>query len=227
MKKFLVFLMAMVAIITASAQDVIVKNDNSTILCQIVEVNDTEVIYLKWSNLKGPHYVMDRSHISNINYQDGRQDKFNQTTSNAYAPGNQQNGASQYNDNALLDMDLKMHNTSNNKIKKYKILAWGVGVPCILVGVGIATAGCFCQYSTATSLITVGGIIGAAGVVIFPLYLSKAHNLSKQNNLLTTTPIYQYEFNLGNGKSICTGVDIICKRQYRQSTLGLGLQYNF
>ena len=92
MKKLLVFLMTLLAVFTAVAQDVIIRKDNSTILCRIVEVHDDEVVYLKWSDLNGPCYVMDRSIISNINYQDGKQDKFNPQNSNAYAPGNQQTG---------------------------------------------------------------------------------------------------------------------------------------
>lgn len=229
MKKFLVFLMALVATLTAAAQDVIVKNDNSTILCKIVEVNNNEVVYLKWSELNGPRYVMDRSLIANINYQDGRQDKLNQQTSNAYAPGNQQTGTSQFNDNALLAMD-KLRSRPNeleNKIKKYKTIAWGVGVPCIVVGVCVLTYGMFCEEDTAIPIVTVGTIIGATGVVIFPLYLTKAHKLSNQAKLLTTAPVYQHEFNLGNGKSLCAGVDVIRDRQYKQTTLGVGLQYNF
>lgn len=80
MRKFFIFLMVFFATFIAAAQDVIVKNDNSTILCRIVEVNNNEVVYLKWSDLNGPRYIMDRSLIANINYQNGRQDKLNPQT---------------------------------------------------------------------------------------------------------------------------------------------------
>lgn len=229
MKKFLVFLMSLVASITASAQDVIVKNDNSTILCRIVEVNNNEVVYLKWSDLNGPRYVMDSSLIANINYQDGRQDKFNQQTSNAYAPGNQQTGAAMYNDKDLLDMDIRRGKIFDieKKIKQYKTIAWGVGVPCIIVGAGVVFFTTMIDDAGGISMITVGTLIGATGVVILPLYLSKAYKLSNQNKLLTTAPLYQHEFNLSNGKSLYAGVDMIRDRLYKQTTLGLGLQYNF
>lgn len=187
------------------------------------------MVYLKWSDLNGPRYVMDSSLIANINYQDGRQDKFNQQTSNAYAPGNQQTGAAMYNDKDLLDMDIRRGKIFDieKKIKQYKTIAWGVGVPCIVVGVCVLTYGMFCEEDTAIPIVTVGTIIGATGVVIFPLYLTKAHKLSNQAKLLTTAPVYQHEFNLGNGKSLCAGVDVIRDRQYKQTTLGVGLQYNF
>ena len=234
MKKFLVFLVALMASIAASAQDVIVKNDNSTILCRIVEVNNNEVVYLKWSDLNGPRYVMDRSLIANINYQDGRQDKLNQQTSNAYAPGNQQTGATMYNDQALLAMD-KLRSTPSafeKEIKKYKKIAFGAGIPCIIIGLGVLTGGlCFDDYGgnekIRYTMIPCGTIIAAAGGTVLYVFLTKAHKISKQYQSFTTAPIYQHEFNLGNGKSLYAGVDVIRARQYKQTTLGLGLQYNF
>ena len=86
MKKLLLFMFMAVGILSATAQDVIVKSDGSTILCKVIGVNNNEVIYAKWSDLNGPQYIMDCSLISNINYQDGRQEKINDQTSNLYAP---------------------------------------------------------------------------------------------------------------------------------------------
>lgn len=228
MKKFLVFLMALVATLTATAQDVIVKNDNSTILCRIVEVNNNEVVYLKWSDLTGPRYVMDRSLIANINYQDGRQDKLNQQTSNAYAPGNQQTGAAMYNDKALLAMDYEKNDYAK-KAKNLKIIGWTVGAPITAAGIGMIIWGC-CNTDDsgyAAAMIGPGAAAAVVGIGTLSYCLIKSNKIEKQYNTLTTAPIYQQEFNLGNGKSLCAGVDVIRDRQYKQTTLGLGLQYNF
>lgn len=225
MKKFLIFLVALVASLNAAAQDVIVKNDNSTILCRIVEVNNNEVVYLKWLDLNGPRYVMDRSLIANINYEDGRQDKLNQQTSNAYAPGNQQTGEWKYNDQALLAMDIPRNYTQ--KAKKLRIIGWTVGGVCVAGGVGLIFAHGSYFNDAYSGFYISGGILILGGIATTTTCLFKAHQLEKKARTISFAPVFQKEFNLGNGKSLCAGVDVIRDSQYKQTTLGLGLQYNF
>lgn len=215
--------MALVVSLTASAQDVIVKNDNSTILCRIVEVNNNEVVYLKWSDLNGPRYVMDRSLISNINYQDGRQDKLNQQISNAYAPGNQQTGAAQFNDNILLSID-KNRSVNEQKAKKLRIIGWTVGPVLALGGTVLIMSGYYEDKPAGTVL---GAAVAGAGVGTTIGCLIKANQIQKKAQVLSAAPVFQQEFKLGNGKSLCAGVDVIRDRQFRQTTLGLGFQFNF
>lgn len=229
MKKYLIFLLTLVASFTAVAQDVIVKNDNSTILCKIIEVNNNEVIYLKWSDLNGPRYVMDRSIIANINYQDGRQDKLNQQTSNAYAPGNQQTGEWQYNDQALLAMD-KARNNPNNEYKRkarnLKIIGWTVGPVLLLAGIPITligqdvfhTAGYKSIYTTGAGILCIG--LGIATTTTCIIY-------SNKYNSIQTYSLINKEINFNNGSFLCAGVDVIRDGQFKQTTLGLGIQYNF
>lgn len=225
-KQLLLFLIAVIACFSVAAQDVIVRNDGSTVLCRIVEVNGTDVVYLKWSDLNGPRYIMDRSLISNINYQDGRQDKLNEQTSNAYAPGNQQTGEAKYNDKALLAMDMTRHKDIDTKYKK---IAWGVGLPCIVVGAGVLTGTIIAGFNTgyATALEVGSVALATAGAVILPLYLVKAHKVAQQARALASAPLFQQEFTFDNGNSLCAGIDIIRDKQIRQTTLGLGLQYTF
>lgn len=226
--------MALVVAFIAAAQDVIVKNDNSTILCRIVEVTDNEVVYLKWSDLNGPRYVMDRSLIVNINYQDGRQDKLNQQISNAYSPSNQQTGEAQYNDQALLAMDKARANSRyvdyNKRAKNLKIIGWTVGPVLLITGISIVlvgqdvfgSAGYTSTYTTAAGILTMGIGIGTTVAC-----LRKANQFHKKAQTISFSPVFQQEFNLGNGKFLSAGVDFIRDRQYKQTTLGLGFQYNF
>ena len=76
MKKLLVFAFVTLNAFILTAQDVIVKKDNSTIVCRIVEVNQTEVVYKKWSNLNGPNFVMNLSDLISINFENGESEKF-------------------------------------------------------------------------------------------------------------------------------------------------------
>lgn len=55
-----------------SAQDVIIKKDGTAVVCRVMELNSTEIIYKKWEELNGSTYVMDCSLASSIHYMDGR-----------------------------------------------------------------------------------------------------------------------------------------------------------
>ncbi len=73
----------------ATAQDVIVKKDNTTILSKVVEINSTEIKYKKWSNQDGPTYVININEVNSINYQNGEIDKFTEQTKEQPKPVNQ------------------------------------------------------------------------------------------------------------------------------------------
>lgn len=75
----------------ATAQDVILKKDNTTVLSKVLEITSTEIKYKKWSNQDGPTYSISRSEVTRINFQNGDVESF---TSNLMpAPTPQQNMA--------------------------------------------------------------------------------------------------------------------------------------
>jgi len=65
----------------AMAQDVIVKNDQTTILSKVIEISSTEIKYKKWSNQDGPTYSISRLEVVKINYENGEVESFNNSTS--------------------------------------------------------------------------------------------------------------------------------------------------
>lgn len=75
MKNLLVILFILCSA-NVSAQDVIVKKDGATIVCRVVEVTATEITYIKWGDLNGSNYVMDKSLVSGINYKSGKKETF-------------------------------------------------------------------------------------------------------------------------------------------------------
>ncbi len=230
MKRFLLGLFALVGMLCASAQDIIVKSDGSTVMCRIVEVNGTDVVYLKWSDLNGPRYVMDRSVVANINYQDGRQDKINKQTSNAYAPGNQQTGSSNYNDNALISLDRSRRYTAPmlKKAKTLKIIGLTVG-PALTVA-GAVLMGLEASYgwdSSATSAFIGGAVVCAAGIATTTGCLIKASQLKREYSEVSCAPLIQHQIAFGNGSRLTAGVDLIRDNRFKESTFGMGLKYNF
>ena len=60
----------------AKSQDLIIKNDNSTIEVKVTKISATEIEYKKWSNLDGPVYVIEKTEVSGIKYQNGEIESF-------------------------------------------------------------------------------------------------------------------------------------------------------
>ena len=74
--KRLLLLIAVSCAATAQAQDVIVKRDGSTILSKVLEVNQSDIKYKKFSNKQGPTYTINKSEVMSINYEGGDKDTF-------------------------------------------------------------------------------------------------------------------------------------------------------
>lgn len=227
MKKLLLLLVALASFLTVSAQDVIVKTDGSTVLCRIVETNGNEIIYLKWADLEGPRYAMERSQVSSINYQDGRQERVNEQTTNYYSPGNQQTGNWNYNDNALMSLDKTTDYMK--RAKKLKIIGWSVGVPLVVIGTALLV-----MNSTSEDFIfgsddvyVCGGILISGGAATLTGCLIRANQLKKKAKELSCAPIIQHEFELGNGTSLSAGVDLLRDNQFNNTAVGLGVTFNF
>lgn len=66
----------------AMAQDVIVMKDQSTIMSKVLEITSTEIKYKKWDNLDGPTYFISPLEVASINYENGKVEKFAETTNN-------------------------------------------------------------------------------------------------------------------------------------------------
>ena len=91
MKRLLLLCVAC-CVATAYAQDVVVKRDGSTILAKVLEVNQTDIKYKKYSNQQGPTYTINKSDVMAINYEGGEKDVFDSTTTKG-GLDNRSNGA--------------------------------------------------------------------------------------------------------------------------------------
>lgn len=83
MKRLLALLSVCCGVVSAEAQDVIVKKDGSTILAKVQTVGDDVVEYKKHSNLNGPTYKINVDKLLSINYENGEKDTFESITSNS------------------------------------------------------------------------------------------------------------------------------------------------
>lgn len=218
MKQLFVMLLLLCSAV-ANAQDVIVKKDGSTIVCRVVELTSTEITYKKWNDLNGSNYVMNRADASVINYQNGKKVNLSEAT-NLYTPNNQNDGVQQYNDRALLALDMASKDPYK-KVKTLKTIGWiGGGA---LAATGIVCASIWSDSEDlAPSIALIGG--GVAFVGTFQLL---ANIQKKKIQRIESYSIFQYNFDFGNGSYLSAGIDLLSGRTIGSKTLGLGLRYNF
>ena len=212
----------------ANAQDVIVKKDGSTIVCRVMELTSTEIIYKKWSDLNGSNYVMNRADASAINYQNGKRVNLSEAT-NLYTPNNQNDGVQQYNDRALLAIDKDINRSYMKKAKTYQYIGIIGGIA--LVGTGVVLIAVDGK-SSATGDWDKGVMIPAiacmgAGLVGGVTCLLVANHYRHQCNILQSSSIMYHKIKFNNGSTLMTGIDLLSNNYSQQKTLGLGLRYNF
>lgn len=237
MRKLHLVLFLLVTILSLNAQDVIVKKDGTTVLCKIYEVNGTDIVYKKWSDLNGDKYIMDRSIVSVINYQDGRQDKLNEQTFNNYSPGIQQSGAAAYNDNSLLSIDYaRVNNPYLKRAKRLRIIGWTAGSALLASGIIMMAVGEHERVSEShgpgffKERVSAAGFgVAVAGVLTTGTCLIFANNIQKKADKMTVSSLMEYDFKLGNNSRLTAGIDVFQNQHLNKINygLGLGLKLNF
>lgn len=232
MKQLLVLLM-LVCAMSSFAQDVIVKKNGSTVVCRVVEVNTSEVVYKKWGDLNGSNYILNRTDITSINYENGRKENFSTSGLNEFAPGNQNSGEQSLNDNALLRLDIDNHQYAD-KAKKLRTIGW-IGGASLMAGAGILciiTAAEGCDYFGECSDVYPAGelsVILAGGSIAWTAgFLIAANKQQKMaESIVMSSPILQNELRFSNGSTLAYSADLIKDNLKNQHTFGVGLRYNF
>lgn len=243
MKKLFVLLFVLCSM-SAFAQDVIVKKDGSTIVCRVEKVSETDVTYKLWSDLKGSSYVMDKSLVSAINYENGKKETFSEIVPQ---PSNPDEGKQSMSDADLEKLweetnaeRLRVFHASQQwqlqqqealrlpkKVKRLKTWGWIGGGLLAAGGIGVLAYGCSGDFYGFDGCIAAGtgAIIAGAGVTT--LCLVKAHKQKKKIDALQTSSIYRYDIPFSNGSSLSISADMLNDRIMNKRTVGLGLSYNF
>lgn len=222
MKKIMFFLMLIVSVLTASAQDVIVKKDGSTILSKVLEIGSTEVKYKKWNNLNGPIYTIFKSEIQVINYHNGLKETF----TNARQPQREFD----YNNYAS-----QMANSmaANNKLQKEKLYAsaksWNT-VGSVLywvcfIGGAVTGVLVYDDSNQAPAWIAIGGGT-ASGVLCLLICKSIANNKENAANSISSIPLIKQNFDVGIGR-LSAGIDLVNDTKVKNNGIGIGLRLNF
>ncbi len=247
MRSFFMWLVFLCTL-TAAAQDVIVKKDGSTIVCRVVELGKTEVVYKRWSNLQGDNYVMNLTDITSINYENGEKKTFNAPVvtenANTNVPSTINTTPQYIDDGALLALAEKAEMgdkkvdvfTINKKAKRLKRAGWICGI--IMVGVGVPLLA-ICKdgedsyYDGSESWIypeflAPGLILTAGGIALTTGCLVKSHNLKKRYlDRVYSTAVWENDFKFKNNSSLSTQICSIRDSRQLAPTLGIGLNYQF
>ena len=229
MKKIFL-LMLFLCSMSVWAQDVIVKKDGSTVVCRIVEVTKTEVIYKKWSDQQGSNYIVNQKDLTAIHHENGTKTTFDA------APAVPAETAPSADAQPLTDADLlKMAGVQADtpqyemirKAKRLKRAGWISGG--IMLAAGALITGCFDSFDDEIYGLTVGPLLMGGGIITTTACLVRAKNLKKKASRLSVSsaPLYQQDFKLKNGTTLSPSLDILKDNTQRNTTFGVGLTYNF
>jgi hypothetical protein len=174
------------------SQDIITTKSGEDILAKILEIGHTEIKYKKFDNPGGPVYVLLKSDVLMIRYDNGTKEIFNQQPkSNTVSPSN----SSKANQLPQGSVDERLLNAG--KVEKYRKMKHTGTVLTVLGGilfvVGVVTLenSVVTNYSNGQTTTTGNANAGAAAFVFgmaglgvgIPLWAVGAHNERKYNTL--------------------------------------------
>lgn len=230
MKKVLMFLMLLCSL-TASAQDVIVKKNGSTVVCRIVEVGQAEVVYKRWTDLQGNNYVMNITDIASINYENGTKRDFTSDTAPVLGTTTKT-----IDDGALLAMANKSYDLK--KAKKLKKTGWiggsllmVAGASCLIAGgITYSNEGYDYYYDSSDDtsgiiLMAVGSVLTAGGITLTSVCVAKANRIKRQSSpfAVQSTPVLHKEFWSGNGIALSASLNTMQAPAHKIPGVGIGI----
>lgn len=182
MKKIITTFLCSLYVVIAAGQDIITQKDGVDIQAKVIEVGIDQISYKKYSNPDGPTYVISKSDILMITYENGEREMYNTYTETPKAPSLPQ-GVMTFNDwsgkisvggvtieNEMLDMyfspsDLELY--KNGKTTNTVGLVIGcIGAVPVGWSLGYYLAGGVGEDQKQKSLLIGGGIALISGMVL-------------------------------------------------------------
>lgn len=129
--KISIIAFALLAFISANAQDMLILKSGEDINSKIVEVGNQEIKYKKFENLDGPTYTISKTDVFMIKYQNGTKETFDNSIAspkpNLKSPVTQPAKTNSYSDHS-------------HKLQKGKLLT-GLGTSFTTVGTALLISG--------------------------------------------------------------------------------------
>ena len=205
------------------AQDVIVKQDGSTIMAKVLEVETTVVKYKKWSNQDGPTYTIKKSELISINYANGEKDVFSvakvEDESDFAEFFNTQKDIGKAINNSVSEAAY-ISSAGRGKIIGGALTFVLVGVPCLATGI----AGFAVDASTTFSGIMLG--LGVTGIGVGIGIIMQGKEEKRDAIRWSRASILQHDFKIGN-YTLTPSIDVYNERMTKQKGIGAGLAFRF
>lgn len=226
---------AIMCSLVANAQDVIVKNDGSTITSKVMEITGTEIKYKKYSNQEGPTYSINKTDVNYINYENGERENFDNTTATQSTTGTsntQYSFAQQQNQQQMSDAELLRNlgkdqfTIRQKKSKNLKLIGF-IGGGALFAAGGILNYLSICDYDEGPDII--GLILAGSGVAWTTSFLLVAQHQKKMAlySANTSTPLMQFNLASTKNSSVYANVDMLNDNITNKKAIGLGIHFNF
>lgn len=236
--RFFMVMTVMMCSLAVNAQDVIVKNDGSTITSKVLEITSNEIKYKKFSNQKGPTYSINKEDVNYINYENGERENFGKISTpqpNTEDTHYSQNTFTlqQQNNNQMSDAELlksigkdpyTIRLKKANRLKKVGLIGgsmlFAAGTAFILLQVKDDFYGG--KYNT-----EIFSSFGAS-ILWTTSFLIAAHHQKKiALSANTSTPLVQFNLTQSKNSAIYANINMLNDNMTNRKALGLGFNFNF
>ena len=219
----------------ASAQDVIVKKDQSTVMSKVLEITSMEIKYKKWNNQDGPTYSISKSEVLSINYENGEVERFSDNTiSQPYTHQTEtQQTLKGFMDYSGNNLKINGHILTDREVQNlvgeqnYQLYLKGKrqnvgGDVFLIVGGGITGGGLGAMIGSVNNPETMGValIVAMAGIITtIPGWILSSVGTNKLKQVAEN-----YNLNQGNAYSLNISPSLMrCEMPQSQGNCGLGL----
>ena len=224
-KLFILFLLAIVTV-GVFAQDTITKRNGEEILAKVLNINDTEINYLKWNNQNGPTYTIAISNVFMIKYENGEKDVFGQE--DAPAAQNPANTPTVLNLTEQLSQNNLKFIKQEDLFKKGKRFKRGGTAWMIISGIGML-GGCVVggtqEWSTGA---VVGFAVGGTLFMIAPgaILHAKGNKFIHEAEAMSVASLPLGELSFRK-VGLSPGISVFSDRHSSAHALGIGASIHF
>lgn len=226
MKNLLIIIALIFVSVNIFAQDIITKQNGEEIQAKVLNVNDKEINYIKWSNMNGPTYTISVNDVFMIKYENGEKDMFEKK-------GTKENNLSQ--PQTVIDnksFSTQMANSNIDFLKRQDLLKrakschrWGQGLFWTIL-IGGTVGGALCGVTEWNSGAAIGYFLGVGTLSVLPwaILSAKGNKLEEEAYKINVASVPFGRIEL-DGFSIEPHADLLSFNNDR--TFGLGAKISF
>lgn len=231
MKKIIVLLTLLFTTMTLFAQDIITKRDGEEIQAKVLNINDKEINYIKWTNLNGPTYTISKSEVFMIKYENGEKDVFEQEHISRQAKAQAE---STYQIDTTKDLATQMSKNNIDFLKRQDLLkrakrckGWGAGLS-ITIFTGGLVGGILAGVADWSTGATIGYCSGVAVLSIIPYAIlgTKGNRLESEAYRIKITSLPIKNIQIGE-LNIEPNINLMSHQNNKQHALGFGAKILF